>query len=99
MNIKTFSFPPFEEWLKNQTVEQEIGAYVCFFKLNHYSYSTEILYQAYIVQYCWNKRIVIFKSTISCSPNDYYQLKKWYNYVIAQINTKWTEYILKTYLN
>ena len=97
MDIKTFNFPSFEEWLKDQNWDQDIGAYKCFFKTTHYSYTTEVLYEAYIIEYYWSENIVVFKSTMSCSPNDYYQLNKWYTCVIAKINEKWKKHIFKTY--
>lgn len=102
MDIKTFNFPTLEEWSDKQHFRQSIGEYECrIYGYDDYrfQFTNEHIYEASIKYYDYDGPKVIFESKMSCLPDDYYHLKKWYEKVTVKINDIWKEYILKTYFD
>ncbi|MBQ9298356.1 MAG: hypothetical protein IJ223_04945 [Clostridia bacterium] len=101
MNIKTFNFPSFEEWKVGQDFRQSIGEYKCC--IHGYAYmaqfTNERIYEASIKYYDYDGLEVLFESSMSCFPDEYDHLSKWYEKVTVELNSKWKEYILKTYFD
>lgn len=104
MNIKTFSFPSFNEWNKTRQYSQKIGDYTSTIKTIAWGCNgnTKNDYEAAIANSDNPTNIYVsalFADFISCDVSDTTKLKKWYESVVIKLNDSWKTFILETYLN
>ncbi len=99
MTLKTFTFPSFEEWNKEQEYYEKIGAYTCAIEVSEWAHDES----KYVAAFAASDDPIItflkkdFYSSIECDPHDYQTLKNWYEKVTVEINDKWKYFILDTY--
>ena len=103
MNIKLFSFPTFEGWLKKKNVSIILGDYRCdiaaFF---YYPKYNDIRYCKLAVSLKDKDPLNVYTEnifSISFKTNGNMEdLKSWYNSSIAEFNEFWKDYIRSNYL-
>ena len=103
MTVKTFNFLPFKKWNKKQNYCQTIGDYTCAIKAVSWGCNgnSKNTYAAVIANSSNPTNIYIpkiFEGYISCEAQDEETLNRWYEEITLELNEKWKEYILKTYL-
>lgn len=99
MTIKTFDFPPFEEWNKTRKYAQKIGDYTCTISIVIYGLDKDY-YDAAVANSDNPINIYaddIFFERIRCNTSDEKTLKEWYEEVIVKLNNEWKKFILETY--
>lgn len=102
LNIKSFEFPTFEDWVKNkyETVV-EVGDYYCNIKAVLWS-SKSTTYECAISTYVNTANLYVKKvfeaSKEMTEHHEPRELKDWYNNVIKEVNRSFSEYIISTYI-
>lgn len=100
MNIKLFSFPTFEGWLKKKEVSIVLGDYRC--DIAAFCYSSHNTYYKFAVSLKNKNPLniyieIIFSRGFKTNGN-MEDLKSWYNSSIAEFNEFWKDYIRSNYL-
>ena len=102
MNIKKFSFLPFDEWNKKHEFKQKIGNYTCAIEIFSWGCNgnNENTYIAAIAANDNPTNIYVHKvifNTFTCDRANKEALREWYEKVTIYLNEQWEQYVLNTY--